>query len=139
MRRLLGDDRGQVVPIVAVSLLGLLAVTGLVIDGGFMFSSRRQLQGLADGSARAAAMMLDENVLRETGGQVLELDAKMAEQAAETYLRTAGFNGRYEVSAGTNDVSIRLFQTQRTLVMSLFGVRELDAAASATAQPESGP
>ena len=59
-------ESGAVVPLVAVMLLGLLAMAALVIDGGLLFAERRDLQGMADGAARAGAMAIDEELLRET-------------------------------------------------------------------------
>ena len=47
------DERGVVAPLVAVMLIGLLGIAALVIDGGVLFAARRDLQGLADGAARA--------------------------------------------------------------------------------------
>ena len=81
-------ERGAVAPLVAMMLLGLLALAALVIDGGLLFAERRDLQGLADGAARAGAMAVDEDVLRETGA--VRLDSAAAQAAAERYLEAAG-------------------------------------------------
>jgi hypothetical protein len=50
--------RGQVVVIVAVALTALVAMAGLVIDGGLAWSNRRQLQNAADSAALAGTRVL---------------------------------------------------------------------------------
>lgn len=48
--------RGQVLVIVAVAIIGLLAVAGLAVDGGAAFTRRRQAQSVADSVALSAAI-----------------------------------------------------------------------------------
>lgn len=139
MRRLVRDERGQVAPLVAVCLLGLLAVAGLVIDGGMMFSVRRHVQSLADGAARAGAMAVDESSLRENGGETITLSPEAARSAAEDYLLSTGFEGSSEIEADIGSVTVRLSTQHRTVLMSLVGFRQFEAMASATAAPRSGP
>ncbi|OAI51347.1 hypothetical protein AYO44_00625 [Planctomycetaceae bacterium SCGC AG-212-F19] len=45
--------QGAVVPLVAVSLIGLIAMMGLVIDGGFALEAKRLTQNAADAAAMA--------------------------------------------------------------------------------------
>lgn len=51
--------KGNVLVMVAVSLLALLAFAGIVIDLGYMFVTQAQLQRTADAAALAGAGMLD--------------------------------------------------------------------------------
>lgn len=57
-----GQDRarqeGQVVVIAALVLVGLLALLGLVLDGGLLYLTRRQAQNAADAAAWAGAYSL---------------------------------------------------------------------------------
>lgn len=130
------DERGVVAPLVAVVLLGLLAITALVIDGGVLFAARRDLQGLADSAARAGAMSLDVATLRD--GDAVRLDADAARQAARDYLRTAGFDGRVTVSADTLRVTVDLIQDRPTVMMGLLGIRTVRTEAHAAARPRAG-
>ena len=114
MRRLARDERGQVAPLVAVCLLGFMAIAGLVIDGGMMFSTRRGLQALADGAARAGAMAVDEEELRNSEAASLALDPDAARFAAENYLEAAGFAGSTEIEADRGSVTVQLFDRRRT-------------------------
>lgn len=138
MRRRLPDDSGQATPLVLIFLLGIVGVAGLVIDGGFLFASRRSLQSTADGAARAGAMAVDEQRLRESGGREVRLDPEAAQAAVDDYLAVAGFAGQVEVAADASNVTVSLRRDMRTLVLSIVGVREVSARAEATAAPRSG-
>jgi Flp pilus assembly protein TadG len=129
-------ERGAVAPLVAMMLLGLLALAALVIDGGLLFAERRDLQGLADGAARAGAMAVDEDVLRETGA--VRLDPAAAQAAAERYLETTGVEGTVRIDADTLSVTVDLQERRPTLMMGLVGVRTVDLAAHAIARPRVG-
>ena len=49
------EDRGQTLALFAISLVAIIAMTGLVIDGGMTFAQRREQQNVADSAAMAAA------------------------------------------------------------------------------------
>ena len=80
------EDAGQAIVWVAVMLPLFLSIVGLAIDGGIVFSARRELQNVADGAARAGAMQIDERAYRESAGQRLVLDTDGARQAAGAYV-----------------------------------------------------
>jgi putative Flp pilus-assembly TadE/G-like protein len=138
MRRRLSDDSGQATPLILMFLLGIVAVAGLVIDGGFLFASRRSLQSMADGAARAGAMAVDERLLRDSRGAEVVLEPEVARAAADDYLTRAGFDGQVEISASSTSVKVNLYRQTRTLVLSIVGVRDVSAQAQATAAPRSG-
>lgn len=129
-------ERGAVAPLIAVMLLGLLALAALVIDGGLLFAERRDMQALADGSARAGAMAIDKDLLRETGG--VRLDPAAAQVAAERYLEAAGVGGTVRIDADTLSVTVDLQERRPTLMMGLLGLRTVDVAAHAVARPRVG-
>jgi uncharacterized membrane protein len=130
------EETGAVVPLTAVMLLGLLAVAALVIDGGVLFAERRDLQGLADGAARAGAMAVDEERLRETGD--VRLDPVAARTAAGRYLAAGGFQGEVQIDADTLSVTVDLEESRPTLMMGLLGVRDVGVTAHAIARPRVG-
>lgn len=134
----LRDESGQAAPLVAVTLLGLLAVTALVIDGGLLFAAKRGLQSLADGAARAGAMAVDERSLRESGGQTVVLDPLLAEQAVADYLEISGYDGDIEASASATSVRVLLRTRHSTVLMSLVGIHDVETGASAFASPRTG-
>jgi Flp pilus assembly protein TadG len=48
-------ERGQILAVFALALVAIVAMTGLVLDGGFSFVQRRDQQNVADAAALAAA------------------------------------------------------------------------------------
>ena len=129
-------ESGTVAPLTAVMLLGLLAVAALVVDGGVLFAARRDLQGLADGAARAGAMAVDQGVLRETGA--VRLDPAAARDAAARYLEAARFEGDVRIDADMLVVTVDLEETRPTLMMGLLGVRTVTVTGHAVASPRVG-
>ena len=129
-------ESGAVAPLVAVMLLGLLAVAALVVDGGVLFAARRDLQGLADAAARAGAMAVDIDTLRET--EEVRLDPQEAEAAAFAYLQAAGFGGGSSVSADILSVTVHLSDARSTVMMGLLGVDSVKVKARSVARPRTG-
>jgi uncharacterized membrane protein len=130
------SESGAVAPLVAVMLLGLLALAALVVDGGVLFAARRDLQGLADGAARAGAMAVDVETLRET--EEVRLDPQEAENAAFAYLQGAGFGGGSSVSADILRVTVHLSDARSTVMMGLLGVDRVQVEAQSVARPRTG-
>jgi hypothetical protein len=56
-----GIRHGAIVPLVAISIVAILGVTGLVIDGGFVMNERRHAQSVTDTAAMAAAVDILNN------------------------------------------------------------------------------
>jgi uncharacterized membrane protein len=129
-------ESGAVAPLVAVMLLGLLAVAALVVDGGVLFAARRDLQGLADGAARAGAMAVDIETLRET--EQVRLAPVDAEAAAHEYLRAVGYGGTSSVSADILSVTVHLSDARSTVMMGLLGVASVQVEARGVARPRTG-
>ena len=50
--------RGQVIPIAALAMVGIIAMAALVIEGGNAYAQQRQTQNAADASANAGAAVL---------------------------------------------------------------------------------
>ena len=53
-------ERGATLVFFAAIVTGLLAISGLVVDGGFLYAERRQQQNAADAAAMAGARALDQ-------------------------------------------------------------------------------
>ena len=51
----LGEERGQMLVLIALLTTAILGIVGLAIDTGFHYVERRQLQNAADHAALAAA------------------------------------------------------------------------------------
>src|SRR5260221_3885032 len=55
------NERGQILAIFALAMVTIVAMTGLVLDGGFTFVQRRDQQNVADAAALAAAYAYGNN------------------------------------------------------------------------------
>jgi Flp pilus assembly protein TadG len=136
---MLRDEGGQVAVLVVVMALGLMAMAGLVADGGSLFAARRNLQALADGAARAGAMAIDVGEFRSSGGTVVRLDPAAARRRAEAYLGTTGFGGSAQVEADQQTVTVRVMEQQSTtFLLRVVGVRSPWVSATSTARPRHG-
>jgi hypothetical protein len=129
------DESGQVLPLVTVMMLGLLAMVGLVVDGGLLFAARRDLQATADAATRGGAAIMDEKVYRQSGGQRAELDPEGAESAA---LRRLGGVEVVSIRASSDAVFIRIARSQPLLLLGLIGVGAVRVEAYSTARPRTG-
>lgn len=56
MKTILRSERGQVLILVALAIIGLVGITGLAIDGSIILSDRRQAQNAADSASLAGAL-----------------------------------------------------------------------------------
>jgi Flp pilus assembly protein TadG len=135
MKQLGRDESGQVMVFVAVLLMGLVAVVGLVTDGGIVFSQRRDLQNAADSAALAGAMQIDEQAYR-AGGNVV-LDERAAREAAVQYLEDGG-DLEYSVQVSTAGVEVTASRKASTSFLRLVGIDGVDISASSSAAPRYG-
>ncbi len=129
------DDAGQALVLVAVFLLGLVAVVGLATDGGLVFAQRRELQNLADAAALAGAMQIDEGSYR-AGGNVA-LDRAAAQSATAKYLEGAG-DVTYRVSVQATGIEVQVSRRASTGFLRVIGVNSVTIGASARAEPRHG-
>ena len=88
------SEDGQILVLTVVVALALLAILGLVADGGFVLARHRELQGVADAAARAGAAQLDETNYRASNGRTATLNPTQARAAAGRYVRTVRFSGQ---------------------------------------------
>jgi uncharacterized membrane protein len=135
VRSLQRDEGGQVMVMVAIFMAGLVAVVGLVTDGGLMFVQRRDLQNAADAAALAGAMQVDERAYRATGEVVLDQGA--AREAARRYLADEG-DLDYSVQVTASGVEVSVSRQASTSFLRLIGITGVEISASASAAPRHG-
>src|SRR5215207_10940420 len=93
------SEDGQILVLTVVVALALLAILGLVADGGLILARHRELQGVADAAARAGAAQLDETSYRASNGRTATLNPTQARAEARRYLRTVRFGGETSITA----------------------------------------
>jgi len=137
LRELAADESGQALALTAIFLMGLVAVVGLVADGGLVMTQRRDLQHAADAAAAAGAMQLDEAAYRASGGAVVVLDPGAAREAA--IVRLIGEDGMdHAVYADGTRVEVEVSRQATTAFLRVLGVGEVAITARAVAEPRFG-
>ncbi|MDP2949754.1 MAG: pilus assembly protein TadG-related protein [Chloroflexota bacterium] len=135
LRRFSADEGGQVIVMVAITMVGLVAVVGLVSDGGLVFAQRRDLQNVADAAALAGAMQVDEGAYRASGSVVL--DEQAAYRAAVGYLEDEG-GLDYSVVVRPAGVEVAVSRQASTGFLRVVGIDSVEIGAKATAEPRHG-
>ncbi len=133
-RRARPRDAGQVTVLVLLLLVALLAMAGLVIDGGAALSDRQQAANLAEQAARVGADQLDPVSLRGPGPA--RVDTRRAHAAATQYLAAQGQAGRVDVDGATVTVTVTI--SRRTTLLGLVGVGRLTVTGHASARSVGG-
>ncbi len=151
MRR---NDKGQAIVIIAFAIVGLAALVGLAIDGGRLYSQRRQTQNAADAAAMAGTRKLAD-VLSTCGPGNSAADAAVRDAVIEiagyngvsygspvadllaAYVNADGADrgwvGTGTIPSGSTGVRVRTALTDTTTFLKLVGQRHLYTVGDATA------
>ena len=124
-------DRGSVALFMAVFTVGLLAMAGLVIDGGTALATRGRAHDVAQQAARAGADALSAASLRGADPAGLQIDPIQARSEAQKYLSAGGATGT--VSVTQNTVTVTAHIAARSKILSAFGVPDISGDGKATA------
>lgn len=126
-------EGGIIAAYVTLLVVPLLALLGLVCDGGRAMAARQAAATEAADAARAGAGQLSVSALREG---VLALDPTEARRAAFAATVAAGHPGRVLVSRG--EVTVVVSYRVPTLLLGIVGVPSISVSASATAVDVAG-
>lgn len=125
------DERGAVTAFVACFTVALIAVFGLVVDGGLILATRREAFNAADAAARRGAQAVDESALRS--GQPLTLNEAQAELRALEYLSVIGLDGSAVAVGDRITVTVRAARSLSVLGFAGMGPVEVQATGTARA------
>jgi hypothetical protein len=150
LRRKGTDERGAFTVLVAISLLCLLGLTGLVIDGGRAYAARRGAQNAADAAALAGAGALNGVLFDSVGQEAVVREAVVASLAANHVNGTPECrlvdetrsdlgpcpesNTGAGLPATVAGVSVRARDNQDGSFIKALGIEGFSASAVATAQ-----
>jgi Flp pilus assembly protein TadG len=132
------SEDGQILVLTVVVALALLAILGLVADGGLVLARHREFQGVADAAARAGAAQLDEASYRASNGRTVTLNPAQAQAAAGRYLRTVRFGGQANIAASPTQVTIGLSEVVHPIIFSSVGIGPIRLAVHTVARPRTG-
>lgn len=122
------SDRGSISAFIALLLVALVALAGLVVDGGAALSAHQAAVDEAEQAARAGAGALSTDALR-SGSLVIDQDAAI--DSAEAFTSAAGHPGTATVSGGA--VTIAIHYRIPTSVLGIVGITSLPVSATASA------
>jgi hypothetical protein len=122
-------DRGTVTAFVVSFSIALLAVGGLVLDGGYLLAARERAYDEADAAARAGAQAIDVDALRSGGTATLTLPD--VERRVQDYLEGSGHQAVVEVNG--DQVTVTLTHERSMVLLGAFGVGPVAIEATGTA------
>ena len=123
------DDGGVLTAFVLLLLLALMALMGLVVDGGAVVTAHQAAEVEAEQAARAGSGAISVDGLR-TG--VVQLDDGAAVADAERFAAAAGHPGTATVVGGV--VTVRIGYAVPTVILGMVGIDELHVSAIASAE-----
>jgi hypothetical protein len=137
--------RAQALVWLSLALPIFVGITGLAIDGALLLATRRELQSVVDGAARAGATRLDQQLLRGSAGGHVQLDPVAARSAAIEYLGEHLRDGvpwatppRAEVSVGERRVHVEVRGSLSTAFMRVLQIERVPVGATSFADVQFG-
>ncbi|MGC0252668.1 pilus assembly protein TadG-related protein [Pseudactinotalea sp. Z1748] len=134
LRRLKDQDpergAGTITIMVAGLLVALVALAGLVVDGGAKWRAIEHANSAAQHAARTATQQIDSSGV--LAGRGVSLDAIAAVQAGNAALAAEGVSGSVNVQG--DEVLVTTTATSPTLMLSIVGIHEVSGEGRATAR-----
>lgn len=127
-----GRDRGAVMFWVVPIMIGLIAMAGLIVDGGNAISARQRAADVSQQAARAGADALSPTALHDANPSDLSADPGAARAAAQRVLDSAGITNPTVMISG-DSVTVSVTVHEKTQVLSAFGLNDISGSASSTA------
>jgi hypothetical protein len=129
-------ERGALSLMIVVLFVGIIALAGIVVDGGAKLAAYQNAASLAQEAARAGATSVDTSSAYGAGSFVV--NPGLAVSAADGYLNSAGYHD-FSVSAlGNRAIEVSVTITEPTRFLSLIGVHSFTCTRSATASLVTG-
>ena len=123
-------ERGQVLAIFALALVAIIAMTGLVIDGGSTFVQRRDMQNVADAAAMAAAYDYANN--KSPSSAVAAAKAAAVANGYSEGVDGVVINVSVNEGAAATTVQVDVRRPHRNHFSGIVGMAQWDVATTAT-------
>jgi hypothetical protein len=123
-------ERGSITLMLLVMFVAMLALAGIVIDGGAKLDQAENANAIAQEAARAGAGMVNQAKALATGS--FTVDQAQALAAAQRYLARAGYHGT-ATADGPDAIRVTVVVTAPTHVLSIIGIDTMRSVGSATA------
>jgi Flp pilus assembly protein TadG len=134
-------DRGSITLMLLALFVALIALAGIVIDGGAKLNQAENANAIAQEAARAGAGMVNQANAYASGS--FTVDPGQAVAAAQQYLASNGYDQAKGYAAsvatvGTDSIRVTVTVTSRTRVLSIVGINEMTSTGTATASLVTG-
>ena len=123
------DQAGVAAVFFVFVAMAMVAVAGLVIDGGYAMAAKRTCQQQAEQAARAGADALNQGGLRDGTDTV---NPQAAAAAAHAFLTGVGAHGTVTINGRT--VTVTVTTREPTKILSAVGVDSLGVSETASAR-----
>jgi Flp pilus assembly protein TadG len=123
-------DQGSITLMLLALFVALIALAGIVIDGGAKLNQAENATAIAQEAARAGAGMVNQANAYSTG--TFTVDPAQAIAAAQQYLANAGYQGTVSQPAA-DSIQVTVTVTAPTRVLSIIGIDSMTSTGSATA------
>lgn len=134
LRTPLASERGSSQIFMILTVVALIVVVGLVVDGAGKVQAATSAQHVAASAARAATSAIAADVV-ESG--TVSVDPALAEIAALDHIARSGMTGT--VSVMGDAITVTTSTSHSTVFLSLIGITSLPASGEATALLIDGP
>ena len=124
-------DRGALSLMIVVLFVMLVALAGIVVDGGAKLIADEHAVSLAQEAARAGATTVDVSTAYASGSFVVDQGPALA--AARRYLVGAGCDKFSVASEGARAIRVTVTITEPTKFLSLIGIGSFTSTGTATA------
>ena len=128
------DEQGTVIVLVAVMMVTMLGLAALVVDGGLLLHTRRQVTTIADSAALAGAIEYAKVVL--SGGTSEEAATSAGFKAREYAQRNGAAEDEISVNVSETErkLTVRITRTEEMTFARLLGVSSSQVSAHAAAK-----
>jgi Flp pilus assembly protein TadG len=113
-------------------MIGLIAMAGLIVDGGNAIAARERAEDVAQQAARAGADALSPTSLHNGTPAELTADPGAARTAAQRVLDAAGIS-HPTVSVSGDSVTVSVTVHEHARILSAVGIDDIPGSATATA------
>lgn len=114
----------------AVCVIGLLAMIGLIVDGGAKVRAAQRADTLAAEAARAGGQAI--NLPPAIAGKSPSTDPVAAAAAAQAYLQANGITGIVSIAPAGRRLDVDVTSSSPTIFLGLIGVSSITVHGHAT-------
>lgn len=131
-------DRGTVAMFTTIFAVFVIALAGLLVDGGLTIHARQRAADIAEQAARAAADDIDIAYLRQTGKARILASGTPCRRARLLAAKYKEVTGPIQCTTSPQSARVGVQIRVRFQLLSAFGFPDMTMSSTASAQPQEG-